>query len=191
MGQRAPGRRFDTLADRRTKGLRPRGIGGGHLHRRHQVRRALPARSQRMRLSRRGRPPRERNRPASRSVDVHDDSAFEASGLDEFQAQRHGQFGEQCLPAAKGHWLDDQAVFIDQPPRGKGRGEAGATVDDDIGPWLLFSAAISASRSPRAIRVMGQEAWLSVLEKAILGMSFMGAAYGSVERVPSSPDWTR
>jgi hypothetical protein len=106
---------------------------------RHRVRRAPPARRQRTRDHRvavfhR----RERNSPASRPVDVHDDSAFEASGLDEFQAKRHGQFREQRLPAANGHWLDDQAVLIDQPLRGKGRGEAGATVGDDIRPWLLL-----------------------------------------------------
>jgi hypothetical protein len=50
---------------------------------------------------------------------VPDDSAFEASGLDEFQAQRRGQFREQCLPAANGHRLDDQAVLIDQLLRGQ------------------------------------------------------------------------
>jgi hypothetical protein len=50
---------------------------------------------------------------------VPDDSAFEASGLDEFQAQSR------------------------------------------------------APRSPRAIRVLGQEASVSVLEKTTLGMSFI------------------
>jgi hypothetical protein len=55
---------------------------------------------------------------------VPDDSAFEASGLDEFQAQSR------------------------------------------------------APRSPRAIRVLGQEASVSVLEKTTLGMSFISAAYG-------------
>jgi hypothetical protein len=69
---------------------------------------------------------------------VDDDSAFEASGLDEVQAHRLGQFREQCLPTANGHRLDDQAVLVDQSLRGKGRGEGGATVGDDIGPWLLF-----------------------------------------------------
>jgi hypothetical protein len=42
------------------------------------------------------------------------------------------------LPTANGQRLDDQAVLVDQSLRGKGLGEGGATVGDDIGPWLLF-----------------------------------------------------
>jgi hypothetical protein len=63
---------------------------------------------------------------------VHDDAAFEAAGLGEIQAQCFGQVGEQCLPAADRHRLNDQAILIDEPARREGRGEAGAAVHDDV-----------------------------------------------------------
>jgi hypothetical protein len=49
------------------------------------------------------------------------------------------------------------------------------------GPGSALIAAISAARSPVAIRVVGQESSLSVLENTILGMSFIGAAYACAE----------
>src|SRR5436305_606708 len=48
-------------------------------------------------------------------------------------------------------------------------------------PGSSFSFAISVARSPEATRVSGQSAFLRLLENTILGISFIGAAYGSVE----------
>jgi hypothetical protein len=79
----------------------------------------------------------------ARPVDVRDDSAVEASGLNEFQAQRRGQFREQCLPAADGHWLDYRAArtlrgaVVGVARRGEGAGHA-ASADSDgpgVGRW--------------------------------------------------------
>src|SRR5215467_7300466 len=44
-----------------------------------------------------------------------------------------------------------------------------------------FSLAISSARSPRAIRDSGQSARSRLLEKTILGISFIGAAYSWLE----------
>ena len=81
-------------------------------------------------------------RAGPRPVDVHDDATVEAPGLDEVEAQRHGQRAEQRLPAADRRRLDDQAVLIDQGP--DGRLDWAPAAEPDPGQRRLLQRFIAA-----------------------------------------------
>ena len=91
------------------------------------------------------------------------------------------QLLKERLSAAQDQRLDQEAVFVDEVRRRESTGEPSTAPDDDVRAGLgLDVGDLGCQVAPRD-RVTGQLASssVSVWEKTILGMSFIGPAYGS------------
>ncbi len=96
--------------------------------------------------------------------------------LDELESDWRRKAFEQREPVPERHWLQHEAVFVDEPEPCERLGEPGASPRDQVLSRLALQVGDLVSSAPRAMRDSGQSARSSVLEKTTLGMSFIGAA---------------